>query len=146
MIGIVALLLAPGAAAVWAVRGRRSGRTIFLAFAGWAAVSLVAMSWLLLQLAFVSEGSLPPDDLASSLPPGVQVAEHGDSCGSGGCARVYVLRGDPGVGVADVAELVKQSVVTGCHRPRWAPDLREHCKDVAVINGRVVVHSYLQGL
>lgn len=145
MIGVVALLLVPGLPAVAAVRQRRSWPVLFLAVTGWAAASVVAMLWLLLQVALVSEGSLPPDDLAGSLPSGVHVADRSDSCGSGGCTRAYVLRGDPAATATGLATRVEHAVDTGCRRRLWVPDLRQHCQDVDVIDGRVVVHSYLQG-
>ncbi|MFN8075146.1 MAG: hypothetical protein U0Q15_06960 [Kineosporiaceae bacterium] len=144
MIGAAVLLLAPAVVAVAVMCRRPSCLVVFLTTFVWAVVTVVVLLAVLLPVAFVSEGSLPPDDLADRLPSGVRIASQDTSCGSGGCARVYVLRDDLGGSLTASAERVEQAVTPGCRRRQWVPDLREHCTDVDIIDDRLVVHTYLQ--
>ena len=81
----------------------------------------------------IDETAVPPASDAPSLPEGVEVADHGVSCGSGGCWRGWTLRGSSsqsGTELVDSLDMPAESCSA-----RSLLDRREVCTWLDVIDG-----------
>jgi len=143
---MLVLLLMPVVYVVVQVRRGRFGVPAAVAASAWFGLSALVLVLLLGEALLADEGDPPSDDLQGRLPARIEIVRRDESCGSGGCARVYALRDVGGAPAGVVAGRLRATGLDGCRRSIWWPDLRRRCTSVSVIGDGVLVSVTFEGL